>query len=307
LVCIKGAWSAIKTAYSAAEDSLKKQIVQLNNSDIRATLVDRSGCKMVVNSAGSFDQMFDGTMQAIDKPFTTVLGLPNAMPTIKLIQYAAQVMREDLLVEGFEGRNGDTILKLIGGNQLIDFLRDDANVRDDFRYIAAGTYDVGKNTLTRYTWEGPYRGIGMGIDPQPLRFNAVNGSGQPVFIEPEIGVETDNGFGSRPNPSWMRAKYEIALLMGQNSFRKLTPDSFTGEGTFKWPSQSATGTLIWRNIEDNDSNVWRDFGRHFFQFERAYRPERPHSVCAIAFARSQTDFGLTPITNFGNWSSTASL
>ena len=179
------------------------------------------------------------------------------------------------------------------------------------QYITAGSFGSGKEALTGYTWEGPYRGIAIGLDPQPLRYNVLDSHGQPVFIEPEIGVASDTNASesaARTNPLWRRAKYEIALLMGQNSFTKLTPESYTGEGGFKFPPQMTTGQLKFLVIQDNDCNVWQDFGRHYYQFTRGYRPERPHAVCAIGFARTQADdFGLAAITNFGNYSSTASL
>lgn len=309
LVCIKGMWSAFKSAYSAAEDSLKKQLIQLNNSDVRITLVDRSGCKVVVKGGGatSFDTMFDGDVQKIDTPFPTTVGLPDAIPSIKFLQHVAQFMRETLLVEAFEGGQGEPMMKVIASQEAIDHLRDNANVREDHRYLAAGQYSIGKMLLTRYKWEGPYRGLGFGCDNQPLRFNEVNAQGQPVYLEPEIAVETDNGVGSRANPLWVRAKYEIMLLMGKDSFRKLTPESFTGEGSFRFPNQAVSGELKWENIKDNDLNVWQDYGRHYYQFSRAYKPERPHAVCAIAFARKTVDFEMDAITSFGNWSSTASL
>lgn len=306
LVCIKGMWSAFKTAYSAAEDSLKKQLIQLNNADVRITLVDRSGCKVVITAGSNFDDMFDGDIQRIDTPFPNT-GLPTAQPNIKFLQYLGRFMREDLLVEPFEGRAGEPVMRFIGSQEVIDNLRDDANVREDHRYLAAGSYDIGKMTLTRYTWEGPYRGMTFGVDPQPLRFNVLNSHAQPVYIEPEVAVETDNGVASRPNPAWVRAKYEVGIFMGMDSFRKLTPETYTGEGTFRFPAQAVTGEMIWRNIQDNDQNVWNDYGRHYYQFSRAYKPERPHAVCAISYARQLVDFGLTSITNFGAWSSTGSL
>lgn len=306
LVCIKGMWSAFKSAYAAAEQSLRGQLVQLNNADVRITLVDRSGCKLVVQAGKTFAEMFEGTMQAIDTPWPNV-GLPNAMPNMKLLQYLGRMMREVLLVEPWEGRQGEPILKFIGSQEVIDYLRDDAEVRDDHRYIAAGSYDIGKNALIRYMWEGPYRGWAFGVDPQPLRFNTLNGSAQPVYIEPEIAVEVDNEVGSRPNPLWVHAKNEVAVALGRSSFRKLAPETYTGEGSFKFPAQGISGELMWRNLADNDRNVWQDFGRHYYQFSRAYKPERPHAACAISYARKQTDFGLTAITDFGDWSATGSL
>lgn len=309
LVCIKGMWSAFKTAYSAAENSLRSQLVQLNNADVRITLVDRSGCKAVCRHDKSFEQMFDGTIQAIDTPFPNmnVLGLPTAAPNIKFLQSIGRYMREVLLVEPWEAPASGMVLRLIGGTDIIDFLREDAEVRTDLRYVAAGSYDIGKNSLLKYTWEGPYKGFTFGIDPEPLRFNIVDSSGQPVFIEPQIAVEVDNKVASRPNPTWVRAKYEVLLLMGQNSFRKLTPETYTGEGSFKFPAQGVSGELMWLNQRDNDQNAWQDYGRHYYQFSRAYKPERPHAVCPIAFARNQTDFGLSLINAFGNWSATGSI
>lgn len=307
LVCIKGMWSAFKTSYSAAEDALKKQLVQLNNADVRIHLAERSGCKLVCQAGVTFSTMFDGDSQRIDTPFPNV-GVPTARPTIKLLQYLARFLREDLLVEPWAGKSAsEAVLKFMGEQELIDILRDEAGVRDDHRYLAAGSYDIGKITLTRYQWEGPYRGIAYGIDPQPLRFNLLNAQAQPIYLEPEVTVETDNGVGSRVNPAWVRAKFAVGILMGRNSFTKLTPETYTGEGTFRFPAQSVTGMLKWENIKDNDNNVWQDFGRHYYQFTRAYAPKRPHAVCTISYAREQVDFGMTTITGFGNWSSTASL
>lgn len=310
LVNIQGMWAAFKTAYSASEDALKKQIVQINNADVRINLVDRSGLKVIMKAGASFGQMFSGDIQAIDTAFDTnaITGhLPDAMPNIKFLQHLGRTMREDLLVEPWEGKGGESHLKLIGSQELLDYLRDDAGVRQDQQYIAAGSFETGKMSLTKYSWEGPYRGLAFGVDPQPLRFNLLNGTGQPIYIEPEISVQVNNNVASRPNSAWIHAKYEVALLMGQNSFRKLTPDSYTGEGTFKFPTQGVAGELMWNNIKDNDQNAWQDYGRHYYQFKRAYLPARPHAVCAIAFARQQVDFGLSAITSFGDWSTTASL
>lgn len=311
LVCIKGMWSAFKMAYSAAEDSMKKQLIQLNNSDVRITLVDRSGCKMVLKAGASFSNMFDGVVQGIDQAFTSVVGNPDSAPNMRVLQYLCRFLREDFLVEPFETGQGEPVMKFMGSQEVIDLLRDDAGVREDHRWIAAGSFNIGKNSLLRYTWEGPYRGIAFGVDPQPLRYDntkTVNGvANQPDYIEPEIPTLTDNGVGSRPNAAWIRARYEVAVLMGMNSFRKLTPESYTGEGSFRFPAQGVTGDLMWNNLKDNDKNVWQDYGRHYYQFSRAYKPERPHAVCAIAYARNAVEFGLTPVTSSGDWSSTASL
>jgi hypothetical protein len=95
--------------------------------------------------------------------------------------------------------------------------------------------------------------------------------------------------------------------MGANSFRRLTPESDTGEGGFKFPAQLSMGELKFRVIEDNGNNVWGDYGRHFYQIRRAYKPQRPHAVCAIAYKRRSASFNLTAISDYAGYSTANSL
>lgn len=309
LVCVRGGWAAFTGSYAAGETALRDQLVQLNNADIRINITDRGGCKLTVKTDQTFEAMFDGTINAIDTAFPAAIGVPNAAPSLKLLQYACRYMREDLGVTPFEGdqNNPEATMRLIGSMEIIDLLREEAGIREDHRYMAAGQMKVGSKLLSNYRWEGPYRGMAFGVDPKPLRFNELDEDGNPIYIEPEIEVETTNGSASRPNPLWVRAKYEVLNIMGSGSFKKLAPEQWTGEGTTKFPALNTTGTLKWKIIEDNDANAWGDFGRHFYQFERAYRPERPHHVLSVAYARGTTDFDLTEVTDFGNFSSTASV
>lgn len=308
LVCVKGMRDAFEGSYNAAEDALKKQIVQLVNSDVRATLVDRSGSKMVIHSGMTFSQMYAGDSQAIDTPFpTTDTGLPDAPVNFEILDDLSTFLRENLLVEGFEGNQSEPLLKFIGSQEINRRLRNEAEIREDHRYLAAGSYMIGKDQLLKYTWEGPYRGYAFGIDPQPLRFSELDDDGQPLYLEPEIARQTSKGVGARVNPAWARARYEIALVVGADSFARLTPAQYTGEGSFKFPSQVSMGELMFQVIKDNCRNVWGDFGRHFYQIERAYKPMRPHAVCAIAFKRAMSQYNLVPVEDFQDYSSTDSI
>ena len=308
LVCVKGMRDAFEGSYLAAEDALKKQIVHLVNADVRATLTDRSGTKLVVKSGTTFGQMFSGDSQQIDTPFATDdVGLPDSPVNFELLEYLSIFMRENLLVEGFEGAQSEPLLRFIGSQEINSRLRKEAGIREDHRYLAAGSYAIGKDALLRYTWEGPYKGYAFGIDPQPLRFSELDEDGQPLFLEPEIAKQTSKGVAARVNPAWARARFEIALVVGADSFARLTPAQYTGEGSFKFPSQVSTGELMFQVIKDNCRNVWGDFGRHFYQIQRAYKPMRPHAVCAIAFKRAVADFALTPVSDFADYTSTDSL
>ena len=306
LVCIKTMRDAFEGVYLAAEDSIRKKVVQRVNSDIRATLTDRSGGKLIVRAGATFSQMYDGDTNAIDTLFPTTW-LPDAPLNFKLLDYTGQHMRENLLVDGFEGSDSEPLLKFIGSQEIINYLRDDANIRTDHRYLTAGSYAVGKDSLLRYRWEGPYRGFAFGVDPMPLRFSTVDENGQPDFIEPLIRINSTKGKASRINPLWIRARFEVGLLCGADSFARLTPPQYTGEGSFRFPSQVSMGELKFKVIEDNGDNVWGDWGRHYFQIQRAYKPLRPHAITAIAFKRAGNDFGLTAVDDYQGYSSNASI
>lgn len=304
-VCVKTTRTAFKGSYMAAEDAMKKQIVQTMNADVRSTLVDRSGLKLTVLAGQVFETMFQGEQQAIDTPF--VNAVPTAFPTMKLLIFARDFMREDLLAEPWEGENMEPVFKIMASQQAIEQLRTELDVKEDHRYLAAGQFRAGEKFIKGYTWEGPYRGFALGIDPQPLRFSTLNASGQPNFIEPEYAAPVTNGVGARINPAWARARYEVMLLMGQGSFRRRVPEEYTGEGSFRWPAQLAGGQLDFKVIADNDCNFFEDFGQHRYQISRSYKPERPHHVMAIAFKRCISDFGLATCSDYSGYSDTSSL
>lgn len=306
-VCVRTTRSAYIGSYAVAEDSLKKQIVQIMNSDTRAALVFRSGCKMVCQAGVDFGTTFDGDTNAIDTPFPNV-GVPTTDLGFKRLKYARNFMKEDLLVDGWEGgESNEPIFRVIASQEQIEKFRDEAGIRDDHRALAQGSFKAGADFIKGYTWEGPYRGFAFGIDSQPLRFDSLDQTGQPVFIEPEFAKNVSTGVGGRINPAWARAKFEVTVLIGQGSFRRRTPENLSGEGTFKWPAQFSMGELRFKVIPDNDCNLFEDFGFHIYEISRSYKPEHPHHVLAIAHKRCAPDFGEVTCTDYPGWSSTASL
>lgn len=291
-VCVKQMRSAFQASYSATQDALQKQLLYFMNVDVRSQLLLRSGVKVKVNSTYNFPQMVSGDVQAIDVSFNDDTP-PDVPLTFKFLKYLETWAHEALLAEPFESEAG-TIAKFIGGADIIDVLREELNVRYDMRALTTGRYTLGEETLTGYSWAGPYQGVAMGIDQQPLRFDGfqeLNGQLIPDFIEPEIAVQVSKGVGARANPAYLEAKYEVAFLVFDNSFRRLVPESYTGAGEWKFPPQFNQGELEFVVIRDNDCNLFADFGLHIYQITRAYRPERPHAVIPIAFKRCQPDFG----------------
>jgi hypothetical protein len=288
-ICVKQSRSSFKGTYLNAQQSMEKGVLQIVNADIRATLLFRSGVKFVANSGGTFNQLLTGDSQLIDTPFAGYL--PDSAMNFKALYKLGTFLREEMLAEPFMMKEGEYFKVLAGADQ-IEAFRNDADVKEDLRALTTGSYRVGEKALTGYSWEG-YRGFAFGIDPQPARFNAFDGDGFPVLIEPEIGVAATNGVAARRNPDWVNAKYEIGHVIGGNSFKRRVPESYVGEGTFKFAPQLAAGQLKWHYVIDNDCNMHGDFGWHIYEISRAYEPIRPHTVIPFAYERCETALGLS--------------
>lgn len=307
-VCVKTTRTAFKGSYSAAETGIKQQLVQLNNADVRINLVRRSGCKLVVRTGKTFHQMFAGEVNAINTPFPTAdTGVPDAAINFKVLKRAMNFMREDLQVTPFEGTQDDGNFKAMGSHDIIEKFRDELGIKEDMRSLAQGGFRMGEKFITGYSWEGPYRGIMFGVDPQPLRFNDLDEDGQPIFLEPEYAANVTNGVGARIRPQWARAKYEVLLLAGAGSFKRRTPAAYNGEGNWKWPTQLVNGELEFVVIRDNDKNIFGDFGYFIYQIQRSFKPERPHHIMAIAYKRCDEDFDLVTCDDYAGFSSSESL
>ena len=287
-VCVKTSRTAFKGAYLQAQMAMEKGILQIMNSDIRATLLRRSGVKFVAKKCVSFDNLVTGDSQQIDTPFYN--SLPDAQMNFRTLYKLGTLLREDLLAEPFGTERGDFFTAIASIDQ-IEAFRNDADVKEDLLYVTAGSFKLGNEALTGYSFQG-YRGFALGVDSQPLRFNTLNGSGQPVLIEPEIGVSVTNGKGARRNPAWVAAQYEIGFLVAGDSFSRLTPERYSGEGSFKFAPQLHMGELEWVAQRDNDCNLFLDFGQHIYQISRAYQPIRPHCVIPFAYKRCTFDTGL---------------
>ena len=287
-VCIKTSRAAFKGAYLQAQMALEKGILKIMNADTRATMLNRSGVKFVAKKGVSFDNLVTGDAQQIDTKFYGAL--PDAPMNFKTLYKLGSLLREDLLVDPFGTAQGDFFAVLAGIDQIENF-RNDADVKEDLVALTTGSFKLGNDSIAGYQFQG-YRGFAFGVDTQPLRFNVFDGNGKPVLIEPEIGVSVSNGKGSRRNPAWVSAQFEIGFLVGGDSFARLTPEKFSGEGSFKFAPQLHMGELEWVAQRDNDCNLFLDYGQHIYQISRAIQPIRPHAVVPFTYKRCTFDTGL---------------
>jgi hypothetical protein len=290
-VCVKTARTAFKNAYLQAQIALEKTILQIINADIRYQLQYQCGIKYVVKAASAFGSNVLGDMQAINTTYGASTNLPTGDLNFRTLYRLGSFLREEMLAEPFTTADGE-FFKVIASADAIEKLRNDADVKEDLNYLSAGSFKLGEESIKGYQFQG-YRGFAFGIDQQPLRFNTLTAQGRPNFISPIVKADASTGKATRRNLDWVNATYEVALLIGGDSFKRLTPEPYTGEGTFKFAPQLYAGELEWTYFRDNDCNLYGDFGQHIYQIQRAYQPIRPQNVAAIAYKRCAENLGVT--------------
>jgi hypothetical protein len=285
-VCVKQARTAFKGSYLQAQIALEKTILQLINADIRYQYLLQSGIKFVVNSTKTFSQSLTGDMQVLGAPWATG-ALPDAPMNFKTLYKIGSFMREEMLAEPFATSKGEFFQVMASADQIENF-RNDADVKEDLIGLTTGSFKLGEESISGYQFMG-YRGFAFGIDQQPLRATGFDGSGNLVLVNPTISQAVTNGFAQRRNPAWVSAPYEVAFVIAGEAFKRLVPESYTGEGTFRFAPQLAMGELEWTYFRDNDCNLYGDFGQHIYQIQRAIQPIRPQNVCAIVYKRCPFD------------------
>ena len=283
-VCVKQARTAFKGSYLQAQVSLEKTILQLINADIRYQYLIQSGIKYVVNSAKSFTQSLTGDMQQINTKFAAFL--PDTSVNFKTLYKIGTFLREEMLAEPFASKDGEFFQVLASADQIENF-RNDADVKEDLLYLSAGSFKLGEESISGYQFMG-YRGFAFGIDQQPLRATA-NVAGVLTLVNPIVSTAVTNGFAQRRNPAWVAAPYEVMFVVAGEAFKRLVPEQYVGEGTFRFAPQLAMGELEWTYFRDNDCNLYGDFGQHIYQIQRAIQPIRPQNVAAIVYKRCQFD------------------
>jgi hypothetical protein len=295
-VCVKKGYAAFKSSYLAAEDSMKKLVTQYINSDVRAQLYLRSASKFTAAVGYDFTSLFTGGNETdIGVQFAPIL--PTGPMSFKALHYLARYIKENLFAEMFDvGGKGMPHFKVIASADQIELFREESGVKDVLLSFVNGSYKFGEDSLRGYSWAsaGAYRGLAFGIDQRPLRATGFKANGDLNLVDPVTIVTNSakNTAYAKLNPAWASAPYEVGFLIAENSFERLVPERFVGEGSFRWNPQLHMGELDWHYEIDNDCNVWGDFGWHKYQIIRAYKPVRPQFVVPFLYRRCTADLGL---------------
>lgn len=291
-ICLNQARFAVEDSYRIAEQNLKDAIKALNAADIRGQLLSLSGVKVVAKfGATNLSQIMTGGYNQVSVDF--IGGLPTSAVSHKFLVALTHYMRDNLSPEYFGDGAGQHFV-FISGSEQTEVLRNEAGIKQEQLAFVSGGDSESKAAMRRYAFiDYPYRGIKLAIDQQPLRFNTIDGDGFPELIEPLVRTVTDYGVENATNPDWVNADFEVGFLVSKGTFKRLVPERFVGEGSFKFDPQFVMGELKWHYVLDNVCNVWGDFGFHKYQFTRAFQARRPHGVVPVLYKRCAVDLGLT--------------
>ncbi len=303
-LCVTQAFSAVKTALTAMENAISDHVNTLWNSWIRYQLYLNSANKITVKAGYSLSQMLATGFGTAFKVVNGSPVVPNAPLNFKLLKALANyLMHSKLAGPSYQWGSGMNLhYRFISDQATVDAMRDQADVRSDIRYIAAGGDRDAKDALLSYSWEGPYQGIGFGVDQSITRASGINANGTLNFIEPFYPVSSTKGVIREVNPAWEAAPYQVSYLMAKGTFVREIPEEFTGEGMTRFDKQFWGGKVIWHNVQDNTCNVKGDTGFHYYDLAAAMRPERPEFIIPILHTRCQDDFNLVSCTPQGYYS-----
>jgi len=296
-ICVKQARNSVIESFNIAAQNLKDAIKSVMSADTRNQLLVKSGVKCVLkSSATALAQILTGGYNQVAVPFLNT-GLPDSPISQKFLVTLSNYVRDNLSPEYF-GDGAGQFAVFIGSSNQVEKLRNEAGLKQELLAFVTGNDKGVGDALKKYAFiDYPYRGIKLAIDQQPLRFNTVNAQGFPNLIEPLVRTITDFGVDNETNPNWTNAGYEVGFFVTKGTFRRLVPERYVGEASFKWEPQFVMGELEWTNIRDNINNPYGDFGYHLYQVERAIQARRPHAVIPILMKRCAEDMGLATCTS----------
>lgn len=298
LVCINKARETVEDGYEMATQALRNAMKDIIMAEQRIQLVDNSGLKYVARTGSSIPANLSGGENVQAAPWPNVL--PNAPMSFAALLKLTEMLRYvyNANIETFgEGDNG--VFRAIVGYEQTQIFRNQAGILDDFRAALTGGMQFAKEQLWSYQFNPLYRGIQIGVDPQPLRYANLRADGSPDFIEPFIEDTAVDGGQSKnvPNPEWISAPYEVGIIASKDAFRWKVPERLTSIGDMKWPAQYTTGELNWIDDDRIPCNKYREFGQFIWGLNFMVTPRVPHGIIAFAYTRCMSDLGLEACSN----------
>lgn len=287
-ICLNTAWSAFAGSLMSLVNAYQNGVTQLINADIRWQIFLRSGVKAVVQTGTTIANMMVGGENQIDVAVPAVES-DAALDVTTLLAFNRR-MRSNLFVKPFGGTGGGAHARLLAGPDVLDNLRNDMGGAAQgnalimpLGALAAGGDGMAREGLKSYLFEQLIRGVMFGEDQRPLRLNW-NGAGYDP-VDPDVDDPSSAGTVAVTSPAWEAASHEVQFLFYENSFQRLTPEAWNGQGKVKFQQQMYGGQLQFISNPDMNCNLFGDWGVLAHRIGRALKPLSPWSVLPIISKR----------------------
>jgi hypothetical protein len=185
-------------------------------------------------------------------------------------------------------QNGKPEFTIICSPETSDaLLRDDANVRNDYRWNPGKVNEL----LAPLGVDRSYRGYYHLIDLMPPRWDFVAGAW--VRRYPYASVAATQGNKFDVSPDYENAAYEDTIVFHQDVFTSLIPAPITSPGgNVKFDPVSYRGDFKWKNILDKVSNPDGLIGYFRGVLSSGSKPVRPEWGYVIRHRRCDVALGL---------------
>ena len=283
-ITLQGGFNAIESALFATVKTYANGIADFISADNQNQAFIQSGVKVVAQSNVALQTMITGGFNQYQVAIPTTAA--TAGLDWNLVNALARYQREFNQVTPFP----DGQLRLIAGYDALESLRTQLGGASALTtpnqiplgLLAAGNNKMAQDALVSYAMEVTLRGINFIKNPRPMRFNIIGGVY--VAVNPIKSYTSTYGTGAIPNPDWNNAAYEMAALIGDDSFERLMPAAYSGEDKVKFGKQFFMGDIqfLTQNIPGNE---FFNMGKLGSQVARAMKPNHPWHVACIIFKR----------------------
>jgi hypothetical protein len=301
-ICLNQGFSAFLGSLMAQLEAYQQGVVELINADIRWSLFNACGVKVVVQPGLSAASMITGGEYSYNTPIPAVES--EATLPFALLQAINRYLRTVVRCTPF-GAGDARHARFIGSPDLLDSLRNDlggaagpgglsGGPQVPLGYVAAGGNKMAQEAITGYMFTPTYRGIKFGEDPLPLRLDWNGSSYFPV--DPNAAYSATVGTVSIASQAWINASHEVSFMFYDKSFERQVPAPWTGEGKAKFERQMFGGEIQFKNHPDMNANLWGDWGVMAYRIGRAYKPVTPWNCTAIISKRCQENDNVVTCT-----------
>lgn len=287
-ICLNNVFSAFKESLLSMINAYQDGVTQLINADIRWQLFLRSGVKAIVQTGTPTAGMIAGGENQIDTPVPAIES--DAELDASTLLAFNRHMRSTLMAKPFGGGGAAAHARWIAGTELLDSIRDDMGgsiqgnaLINPLGALAAGGDAMARDALKSYLFEGLIRGVQGAEDQRELRLNW-NGAGYDP-VSPDIADAASAGTVAVTSPAWLEASHHVSFLIYDDSFQRLTPESWFGEGKARFDQQMYGGQIKFMNHPDMDCNLFGDWGVLAHRIGRALKPLHPWHVLPIISKR----------------------